>query len=113
MASIPFCDLCGRILKITTEDNQTYGLCSCGFRRQTEIEISFTQKSPEKEELGKGIISEETSLKGFPHICIKCSHDQCEIFDLGAQYSDESNIYLYKCKKCGFTERQADGSSNA
>jgi len=31
---------------------------------------------------------------------------------LGASYSDEADVYLFQCKKCGFVERQADGSGN-
>ena len=32
--------------------------------------------------------------------------------DLGTSYSDESNVYLFKCTKCGHIDRQADGCSN-
>ena len=55
--------------------------------------------------------NKESSV-GFPNTCKKCGHEGADVADLGAAYSDEANIYLFKCKKCGFTERQADGSSN-
>lgn len=50
--------------------------------------------------------------KGFPHVCKKCGHEECDLTDLGPQLSDEASIYLYKCRKCGHVERQSDGTGN-
>ena len=74
-------------------------------------EITFLKRK-EKEQRGSGIITEEPLSGGFPHICKKCGYGECDVVDLNPPYSDESNIYLYRCKKCFFVERQADGTGN-
>ena len=66
---------------------------------------------PQKAQVGEGIALPEKSA-GFPNTCKKCGYEECDVNDLGAPYSDESNIILYTCKKCGFVERQADGTGN-
>ena len=112
MTQIPFCKLCGRILETKSINKKIIGTCSCGFTIALDGEFSISEKIQKKDEIGEGVIAEDKSLKGFPHDCSKCGYCGCEVFDLGAFYSDESNVYLYKCKKCGHVERQADGTSN-
>jgi DNA-directed RNA polymerase subunit M/transcription elongation factor TFIIS len=112
MTQIPFCELCGKILQTKNANEKIIGTCSCGFTIELNQGFSASEKIPEKEEIGEGAVVEDKSLEGFPHDCPKCSHTGCEVFDLGAPYSDESNVYLYKCKKCGHVDRQADGTSN-
>ncbi len=109
MKGMYFCKECGKILELEKETN--IGKCSCGFTT-TLPEINFSNHI-EKEELGSGILEEDSSSGGFPHICKKCSHGECDVADLNPPYSDESNIYLYRCKKCKFVERQADGTGNS
>ena len=75
-------------------------------------EIKFTEKTRKKEEKANGVFSAEETAEGFPHKCEKCGHGEADVHDLGAPYSDESNVYLFKCKKCGYVKRQADGSGN-
>lgn len=58
--------------------------CYCGYTEKA-TNISAKQKIPKKEEKGEGIAEKDPTEKGFPHIC----------------------------KKCGNTERDAYGSSNA
>jgi len=111
MPKIQFCPKCGKILDVKNESNLLIGLCSCGFVKKINSEIYFSEKTI-KDIRGKGIAEDKGGKEGFPHVCKKCGHTQCDIHDLGAPYSDESNIYLFKCKKCGYVERQADGSGN-
>lgn len=106
-----FCEKCGKILDIVRSRGKIFGLCGCGFASEVKG-VEFSEKIPKKEEIGEGVISEEDDSQGFPHICKKCGHDLCEFVDLGIHYGDESDIYLYKCKKCKHVERQADGSGN-
>ena len=73
--------------------------------------LSLIDKGSKKIEIGEGVLR-RIETPGFPHDCKKCGHDQCDVVDLGAQYADESNIYLYTCKKCGHVDRQADGTGN-
>jgi DNA-directed RNA polymerase subunit M/transcription elongation factor TFIIS len=111
MASLRFCDNCGKALKIKNEFNHQIGICSCGFTKEVEGETSFIEKAKKKIEEGKGVFQQEET-KGFPHLCDKCGCEESDVTDLGSAYSDESAIYLFKCKKCGYVYRQADGSSN-
>ena len=105
-----FCEHCNRIMKIIEENEKKILLCSCGFTKPAEI--SFSEKSKKKEEVGEQISDGKKKKGEFPHICPKCKHEGCEVVDLGAQYSDESNVFLYVCDECGYVDRQADGSSN-
>lgn len=54
----------------------------------------------------KGKISKEgNEFATYRHKCSKCGYDKAEIIDLGAQYSDENNLVLLRCGKCGWSER--------
>ncbi len=86
--------------------------CYCGYTEKA-TNISARQKIPKQEKKGEGIAEKNPNEKGFPHLCKKCGHEFADVIDLGVFYSDESSIYLFKCKKCGNTERDAYGSSNA
>ncbi len=101
-----FCVLCNALV------NLQQGICQNGHTIAEGLEVRSTEMFPQKEKVGVGIMPEE-SMSGFPHTCKKCGYEECEITDLGAQYADESNIYLYRCKKCQYVERQADGSGNS
>ena len=104
-----FCKKCGKPLKI---DKGTIK-CSCGFSKISNSKISSTEKIKKPEKKGKGVFNKEKFVeKGFPHSCKECGHEYSDVVDLGASYSDESNIYLFKCKKCKHVERDAYGSSN-
>jgi len=68
------------------------------------------KKIIEKEEIrhadrGKGIAKEKDVFADYKHKCPKCGYGKAEIIDIGAQYSDESDLILIKCGKCGYTER--------
>ena len=106
------CDKCNALIALEEKDGQLWELCNCGRNKFVEKKIITSEKGKTQEKLGEGIAEEDKTLEGFPHICGKCSYNQADITDLGAPYGDESNIYLYKCKKCGHTERQTDGTSN-
>lgn len=104
-----FCKNCGRILKLESKESERIiGNCECGFRKEVS-QAKFCSKGEIKKEIG---IEEEIVTKGFSHICKKCGYGECEISEIGAPYSDESNIFLYICKKCGYTERDGYGTSN-
>lgn len=110
--TIPFCKKCGSILEVRHVLDRLYGICKCGNTQELHNTFSFGQKVHHAPALGKGVVREAVE-KGFPHECKKCGFDECEIIDLGCAYADESNIYLYKCKKCNHVERQADGTGNS
>lgn len=110
MHKIPFCPQCGKLLSLEIEGKEAFGKCTCGFRKEIK-DISFPEKGVREEEKGEGA-AKDIEMSGWPHVCEKCGYGECDITEYGPFYSDESSIILYKCKKCGYTERQADGSSN-
>ena len=110
MNKMQFCDKCGTPLNLIRDYEKVIGICNCGFQKEIPA-LSFSEKSEEKKDVGEGAIKEELTI-GFPHKCEKCGHPWCEITEYGPFFTDESPIYLYRCKKCNYTERQADGTSN-
>lgn len=86
--------------------------CHCGFIQKAS-KVYSNEKIEKPIEKGEGIAEEGKSNTGFPHKCNKCGHEFADVIDLGVFYSDEASVYLFKCKKCGNTERDAYGSSNA
>jgi hypothetical protein len=59
--------------------------------------LVFSEKT-KKIEKGEGIFENNDNTLGFPHKCPKCGHEEADVVDLGAPYSDEYNIFLFKCK---------------
>lgn len=39
------------------------------------------------------------------HICKKCGYELAELLEISCSYTDEDNIYQYKCGKCGHVEQ--------
>jgi len=113
MKKMEFCPDCGSVLSIRERewDYRMIGSCRCGFFKEIERGFMQSEKTIFSEK-GEGVLKNEEGTEGFPHTCGKCGHGQAEVFDLGASYSDESNIYLFKCKKCGYVSREAEGSGN-
>jgi len=111
MKKLEFCPDCGRALTIKFNEFRMIGSCRCGFFKEVERGFLPSEKQVYSEK-GEGVLEKENEMEGFPHICGKCGHGEAEVYDLGASYSDESNIYLFKCKKCGYVGREADGSGN-
>lgn len=102
-----FCPICKNLIKI----NNNKASCECGYKSDN-FNLTSTEKTKEKSKKGEGIIIEEKITTGFPHMCRKCGFNEAEVIDVGISVSDEAGIYIFKCLKCGFVERQADGSCN-
>ena len=93
------------------EDEFLIAKCSCGFEKQIES-LSFSEKSRRAKEIGTGIFNEPETTAYYPHKCNKCGSMKAIAYDLGIFYSDEANVLAYRCKKCGYIERQSDGTGN-
>ncbi|MDP2925496.1 MAG: hypothetical protein Q8N99_03935 [Nanoarchaeota archaeon] len=109
---LEFCPVCKSLLKLKEENGKTIGYCSCGFKRTSGIDLSSVDKEKKSTIRAGGVISNQDNIEGFDHICKKCSHDKAEVMDLGENSTNESNIYLYRCLKCGNIERQSIGAGN-
>ncbi|MBS3074428.1 hypothetical protein J4447_03160 [Candidatus Pacearchaeota archaeon] len=115
MSAIHFCDKCSKIMKVESHAGLVTAVCSCGNYKQLDSGIKIASKIQSKKDNSKGVFDASIHNKGdegFPHTCPKCGHGEADVKDLGAFFSDESNVYLFKCRKCGYVYRQADGCSN-
>lgn len=81
-------------MKVHGDNGKFICSCACGNIKETHS-LVFSEKGSKKEEVGQGVARTEESDNGFPHTCVKCGHEHCEILDLGFFQGDESNIYLY------------------
>jgi len=102
--TLKFCPNCKKIIMQT-------GNCTCGYEIK-EFSLQITEHQKPKDKRSNEILLEEKITQGFPHMCQKCGHNEAEVIDVGVSVSDEAGIYLFKCIKCGYVERQADGSCN-
>ncbi|MFH1585254.1 MAG: hypothetical protein ABIB79_00620 [archaeon] len=78
---------------------------NCGLSVELGKGLVSTEKIKAKERIGGGVVDEENILATYNHICKKCGYTKAQILDLGISYSDEDNLILLKCGKCGWSER--------
>jgi DNA-directed RNA polymerase subunit M/transcription elongation factor TFIIS len=105
-----FCE-CGKPMEIV-DDGLRIARCSCGNKKLVVEGVSFEENQPKKEERSSEVAEEKHELRGFPHTCSKCGYGEADVIELGVFYSDEAGVCLFRCKKCGWSERQADGTGN-
>ena len=102
-----FCHVCKKLLIIEKRGEVNVGACVCGFKRTSGIEISCNEENNDFKTLG--VVYEIFSSKEMvENICDKCGFNRSEVSEIAA---NESNIFIFKCLKCGFTKRQSQGSS--
>lgn len=107
-----FCD-CGKIMEVKDIHGLKMAYCLCGNKRLVNSsQDSFEENLPKQELRGSGAVEQKHDPSGFPHNCSKCGHGEAEVIELGVFYGDEAGVYLFKCKKCGWSERQSDGTGN-
>lgn len=99
---INFCPRCNKILMPIKGEDYTYVECSCGFKERIYSETISEKVS--NEQVGEGV-GEGNLFASYDHICKKCGHDKAEVIDMGIFISDEDNLILIRCGKCGHTER--------
>lgn len=115
MSSMNFCDDCGKIMIVIKNGSLATAKCEvCDKKKLLSSGIVLTNKIVSPPAVSKEVADNviEKIEAAFPHVCSKCGHNEAYVKDLGAFLSDESNVYLFKCAKCGYTDRQADGCSN-
>jgi len=69
------------------------------------MNIVAKEKVSHKKDVGEGVVKDENIFATFHNKCEKCGYDKAEVIDMGIFYSDEDNLMLIKCGKCGYTER--------
>jgi DNA-directed RNA polymerase subunit M/transcription elongation factor TFIIS len=109
--TLNFCSKCGGILRSQKiDENKSYHFCdNCNefqLMKTEEIkDLSSNEKMQKSKEKGGGIGKSENVFADYSNICKKCGYDKAQVLDLGIFYSDEDNLILLKCGKCGFSER--------
>ncbi len=105
--TIKFCPKCKGILIPNKVCDKKLLVCDgCGFTKEVDI-LSLKSKEEIKSEKEKGtaVGEEKNVFATYKHKCEKCGYDKCEFIDLGPQISDEDELILLKCGKCGHVER--------
>jgi len=103
--TLRFCKRCKTLLRPYKTDEGLFLLCNeCGLLERDKG-ISSKEKIKKKTKIGKGVIKGENKYADYENICEKCGYDKAQIIDKGIFYSDEDNLILLKCGKCGWSER--------
>ncbi|MGY4884528.1 MAG: hypothetical protein ACP5NZ_03035 [Nanobdellota archaeon] len=106
-----FCNKCGGIVRSGKIDkDKSYSFCdNCQEFKLTKTgettTLSFSEIIEKQKEKGEGIKDSINEFANYSNLCKKCGYDKAQILDLGVFYSDEDNLILLKCGKCGFSER--------
>ena len=107
--TIRFCKKCKTLLSPQKKEGEVFLKCfRCGF--ELKADLSSRENISKKEKIENEVVDEENTFATYAHKCSKCGHVGAEINDLGVQYSDEDNLFLVKCGKCGHSERIGDAS---
>jgi DNA-directed RNA polymerase subunit M len=101
--SISFCPTCNGLL--IPKDGKI--ICEvCGFSKLIEEGfLTAKEKIIIPEPKGEGVNLENNKFASYSNICKKCGYDKAQVLDMGIFYSDEDNLIMLKCGRCGFSER--------
>jgi DNA-directed RNA polymerase subunit M/transcription elongation factor TFIIS len=111
-----FCKKCGGPLRSQKIDEAlSYLFCDkCHdfelLKEGKKVDFVVREKMEASEKIGGGVSKDENKMATYDNICEKCGYDKAEVIDLGQFYSDEDNMYLMKCGKCGWAERIGKGT---
>ena len=99
-----FCPRCKKLLIPIRGEDYVYTECpDCGIKTRVYSEQVNEKISPE--EIGEGVITDENLFATYEYKCKKCGYDKAEVIDMGIFISDEDNLILMRCGKCGHTDR--------
>ena len=103
--SLKFCPKCGDLLIPEKKEDKFVAKCDkCRFSR-TVKPLKEREDLEPKKKIGGGIIKNENPLATYSNKCPKCGYNKAQIIDMGIFYSDEDNLIMLKCGKCGYSER--------
>jgi len=106
-----FCPKCGSVMipekSQDSSDGEFILKCPhCGFLKgKIGMPLVEREKLPAKEIRGEKITEEGNEFATYDHKCQKCGFEKAQVIDMGLSYSDEDNLILLKCGKCGWSER--------
>ena len=105
---LKFCPKCKNFLIPKRNEKDFFIACeNCNFLEKIDEKnlLESSEKILNKKEIGKGISKGENLFANYKNICKKCGYNKAQVLDMGIFYSDEDNLILLKCGKCGFAER--------
>lgn len=111
---IKFCPKCNSILKHHNENGKIVLKCNkCNYSEEMKEgeNLTIKQQMKAKKEIGKGSIEDKDIFATHEFVCKKCGNTKAQIIDRGIGYSDEDNLLLLKCSKCGFSQRTTKKAS--
>lgn len=92
-----FCDKCKGLLKA---ENNKLRCISCG--NIHDGEIVARQKIKKPAEKGSGVIKEDKNIfADYDYKCKNCGYNKAQIIIRGPSVSDEDDIVMLRCGKCG------------
>ena len=105
--TLKFCQRCKTLMSPHKTSEKIIFKCSnCNFSEDMKDgSLKVREKLNKKEEKGKGVGSDENIFATYTHKCEKCGYNKVQILDAGTYYSDEDNLVLLMCGKCGWSER--------
>lgn len=106
--ALEFCPKCENILiPEKLGEKEFWVKCAhCGFSRRTKGKsLIEREKIFHKAKTKEKILKSENEFATYKHKCQKCGYGKAQVIDLGVFYSDEDNLILLKCGKCGWSER--------
>ena len=104
---LDFCPGCGKPLipRRVGEERFILVCVKCDFFKEFKGEPLVRTDKVENENKGEGFVEGGNEMAIYDHVCKKCGYSKAQIMDMGVSYSDEDNLILLKCGKCGFAER--------
>ena len=109
--ALKFCQKCKTLLSPHKKENKIFLEClNCGFSIGVSDNVFLVsrEKIPRKELKGGGAAENKDFSSGYKNVCKECGYDKASVIDMGIFYSDEDNLILLKCNKCGAVERIGD-----
>jgi len=104
-----FCPKCAAVLVPTKLSTSDVFICdNCGFTKlikKTDADLKTKEKIVHAPERNMRAAIERNEYASYKNICKKCGFNRAQVIDAGVSYSDEDNLILIRCGKCGYTER--------
>lgn len=100
-----FCPKCRKILVPQQKYGKIFVKCdSCSYYKEEDVPM-IESENFNHEKKGEGVIDDGNEYADYDNVCKKCGYDKAEVIDQGPSYSDENNVILLRCGKCGYSER--------
>jgi transcription factor S len=105
--AVKFCPKCKGILIPKNIGEKSIIACkNCNYIHEAKVPPLIEEEDIKpKPDRGEGIAKDENEFATYKHECEKCGYGKAQIIDMGVFISDEDNLIMLKCGKCGFSER--------